>query len=50
LFVAAGTGEFFSLTPTGVAIVVEAAVAEVGGRISVLAPCGYGIAMAKEFL
>jgi 5-dehydro-4-deoxyglucarate dehydratase len=49
LFAAGGTGEFFSLTPREVATVLEVAVAEVKGRFPLLAPCGYGTAMAKEF-
>ncbi len=47
LFVAGGTGEFFSLTPGEVAEVVRIAVAEVGGRLPLIAPCGYGTEMAK---
>jgi 5-dehydro-4-deoxyglucarate dehydratase len=49
LFVAGGTGEFFSLTPGEVATVVEIAVAEAKGRLPLLAPCGYGTALAQEF-
>ena len=48
LFVAGGTGEFFSLTPAEVAEVVGIAVAEVGGRLPLVAPCGYGTEMAIE--
>ena len=48
LFAAGGTGEFFSLTPNEVNSVVRAAVAEVGGRVPVIAGCGYGTAMAVE--
>ena len=48
LFAAGGTGEFFSLTPAEVAEVVEVAVAEVAGRLPLIAPCGYGTEMAKE--
>lgn len=49
LFAAGGTGEFFSLTPAEVDRVVRAAVAETGGRIPVIAPAGYGTAMAQEY-
>jgi 5-dehydro-4-deoxyglucarate dehydratase len=49
LFAAGGTGEFFSLTPTEFAAVVQAAVAQTDGQVPVLAGCGYGTAMAKEF-
>ncbi|MDE2349161.1 MAG: 5-dehydro-4-deoxyglucarate dehydratase [Gammaproteobacteria bacterium] len=48
LFVGGGTGEFFSLTPAEVAGVVKIAVAEVGRRLPLIAPCGYGTEMAKE--
>lgn len=46
LFAAGGTGEFFSLTPAEVAIVVAAAVAEAGGTLPVISGCGYGTAIA----
>jgi 5-dehydro-4-deoxyglucarate dehydratase len=49
LFAAGGTGEFFSLTPTEFAAVVHAAVEQTARRVPVLAGCGYGTAMAKEF-
>ncbi len=49
LFAAGGTGEFFSLTLSEFASVVKAAVDETAGRVPVLAGCGYGTAMAKEF-
>ena len=49
LFAAGGTGEFFSLTPREVATVLAIAVAEVNGRLPLLAPCGYGTGMAIEF-
>jgi 5-dehydro-4-deoxyglucarate dehydratase len=49
LFAAGGTGEFFSLTLTEFAAVVQAAVAQTAGQVPVLAGCGYGTAMAKEF-
>jgi 5-dehydro-4-deoxyglucarate dehydratase len=48
LFAAGGTGEFFSLTQAEVSRVVSAAVAENGRRIPVIAPSGYGTAMACE--
>jgi 5-dehydro-4-deoxyglucarate dehydratase len=48
LFVAGGTGEFFSLRPDEVEAVVRAAVQEVAGRLPVIAGCGYGTAMAVE--
>jgi len=47
-FAAGGTGEFFSLRPNEVGDVVSAAVAEVRGRVPVIAGCGYGTAMAVE--
>ena len=49
LFAAGGTGEFFSLTLSEFSSVVSAAVSETAGRAPVLAGCGYGTAMAKEF-
>ena len=49
LFAAGGTGEFFSLTPAEVETVVAAAVDAAGAEIPVLAPAGYGTAMAVEF-
>jgi len=49
LFAAGGTGEFFSLTLSEFSKVVRAAVQETAGRAPVLAGCGYGTAMAKEF-
>lgn len=50
LFAAGGTGEFFSLTPAEVDRVVRAAVSEIGGgNIPIIAPSGYGTAMAKEY-
>jgi 5-dehydro-4-deoxyglucarate dehydratase len=48
LFAAGGTGEFFSLTSAEVEQVVRAAVEETRGRVPVIAPAGYGTAMAKE--
>lgn len=49
LFSAGGTGEFFSLTLEEFQKVVEAAVRETAGRVPVLAGCGYGTALAKQF-
>jgi 5-dehydro-4-deoxyglucarate dehydratase len=49
LFAAGGTGEFFSLTLSEFSEVIAAAVAETAGRIPVVAGCGYGTAMAREF-
>jgi 5-dehydro-4-deoxyglucarate dehydratase len=49
LFAAGGTGEFFSLTLNEFSAVVGAAVRETEGQVPVLAGCGYGTAMAKEF-
>ena len=49
LFAAGGTGEFFSLTLDEFSQVVSAAVAEAAGRVPVIAGCGYGTAMAKQF-
>ena len=49
LFAAGGTGEFFSLTLDEFATVVRAAVEETASKAPVLAGCGYGTAMAKQF-
>jgi 5-dehydro-4-deoxyglucarate dehydratase len=49
LFAAGGTGEFFSLTLAEFSAVVSAAVQQTAGRVPVVAGCGYGTAMAKEF-
>src|SRR5215470_8326373 len=49
LFAAGGTGEFFSLALEEFSAVVSAAVAETGGRVPVVAGCGYGTAIAKQF-
>ena len=49
LFAAGGTGEFFSLALDEFADVVSAAVEETAGKVPVLAGCGYGTAMAKQF-
>lgn len=49
LFAAGGTGEFFSLALGEFANIVGAAVRETAGRVPVIAGCGYGTAIAKEF-
>lgn len=49
LFTAGGTGEFFSLGLEEFSSVVSAAVTETAGRVPVLAGCGYGTSMAKQF-
>jgi 5-dehydro-4-deoxyglucarate dehydratase len=49
LFAAGGTGEFFSLTLEEFSKVVSAAVQQTGNRVPVVAGCGYGTAMAKQF-
>ncbi len=49
LFAAGGTGEFFSLTPAEVDRAVRTAVDETDGRVPVIAPAGYGTAMAQQF-
>jgi 5-dehydro-4-deoxyglucarate dehydratase len=49
LFAAGGTGEFFSLTLGEFSEVVRAAVQQTAGRVPVVAGCGYGTAIAKEF-
>ncbi|MEO6040786.1 MAG: 5-dehydro-4-deoxyglucarate dehydratase [Croceibacterium sp.] len=46
LFPAGGTGEFFSLTPAEVGVVIRAAVAETAGKVPVVSGCGYGTAIA----
>jgi 5-dehydro-4-deoxyglucarate dehydratase len=48
LFAAGGTGEFFSLTPAEFSRVVAAAASETGGRVPLLAGCGYGTRTAIE--
>jgi 5-dehydro-4-deoxyglucarate dehydratase len=50
LFAAGGTGEFFSLTPAEVVRVVAAAVAEAPAELPVIAPAGYGTAIAVEMV
>lgn len=49
LFAAGGTGEFFSLTLEEFSKVVSAAVQQTNRRVPVVAGCGYGTAMAKQF-
>lgn len=49
LFAAGGTGEFFSLTLEEFSRVVSAAVSEAGGRVPVVAGCGYGTRTAIQF-
>jgi 5-dehydro-4-deoxyglucarate dehydratase len=49
LFAAGGTGEFFSLTLDEFSKVVSAAVQQTNHRVPVVAGCGYGTAMAKQF-
>src|SRR5580704_10672520 len=49
LFAAGGTGEFFSLTLQEFSQVVSAAVEQTHQRVPVVAGCGYGTAMAKQF-
>lgn len=48
LFAAGGTGEFFSLTPAEVGRVVRAAAAETPDGVPLVAPAGYGTAIAVE--
>jgi 5-dehydro-4-deoxyglucarate dehydratase len=49
LFAAGGTGEFFSLGLDEFERVVRAAVSETDGRVPVIAGCGYGTSLAREF-
>ena len=49
LFIAGGTGEFFSLTLAECRRIVAAAVAVAAGRVPIIAGIGYGTAMAVEF-
>jgi 5-dehydro-4-deoxyglucarate dehydratase len=49
LFAAGGTGEFFSLTLSEFSSVVRAAVTQTAKQVPLVAGCGYGTAMAKEF-
>ncbi|MHA6799972.1 5-dehydro-4-deoxyglucarate dehydratase [Bounagaea algeriensis] len=48
LFAAGGTGEFFSLTPAEVEQVVTAATREAPRDVPIIAPAGYGTALAAE--
>jgi 5-dehydro-4-deoxyglucarate dehydratase len=48
LFAAGGTGEFFSLTPDEVQQTVAAAVDAAPDRVPVIAPAGYGTALATD--
>jgi len=50
LFICGGTGEFVSLTFSEWRAAVAAAVEEVGGAVPVVAGCGYGAAMAREYV
>jgi 5-dehydro-4-deoxyglucarate dehydratase len=49
VFVACGTGEFFSLAPTEYEEVVRACVQQVDGRVPVVAGTGYGTRLACEY-
>ena len=49
LFAAGGTGEFFSLNLQEFSAVVAAAVQQTDHRVPVVAGCGYGTAIAKQF-
>ena len=49
LFAAGGTGEFFSLTLQEFSTVVSVAVQQTNHRVPVVAGCGYGTAIAKQF-
>lgn len=49
LFAAGGTGEFFSLSLDDFSQVIGAAVSEVGGKVPVIAGCGYGTRTAIQF-
>ncbi len=49
LFAAGGTGEFFSLTLDEFSRVVAAAAVQTRGRVPVVAGCGYGTAIARQF-
>lgn len=49
LFAAGGTGEFFSLNLPEFKSVVLAAVQQTNGRVPVVAGCGYGTAIARQF-
>jgi len=49
LFAAGGTGELFSLTLEEFSAVVSAAVEQTNHCVPVVAGCGYGTAMARQF-
>lgn len=49
VFAAGAAGEFFSLTLEEYFRVVSAAAEQAGGRVPVVAGCGYGTAMARQF-
>ncbi|MFD2418308.1 5-dehydro-4-deoxyglucarate dehydratase [Amycolatopsis pigmentata] len=49
VFVACGTGEFFSLALDEYAEIVRIAVEETGGRMPVVAGVGYGWAIARQY-
>lgn len=49
IFVACGTGEFFSLAPKEYEDVVRACVQQVDGRVPVVAGTGYGTQLACEY-
>jgi 5-dehydro-4-deoxyglucarate dehydratase len=48
LFAAGGTGEFFSIAPDEFPAVVRAAVEGAGGRVPIVAGCGYGTRLAVQ--
>lgn len=50
LFIACGTGEFFSLDPAEYGQLAAAAVQVVGGSVPVFAGAGYGIRQARPYL
>jgi len=49
LFAAGGTGEFFSLTLQEFSRVISVAAQQTNHRVPVVAGCGYGTAIAKQF-
>jgi 5-dehydro-4-deoxyglucarate dehydratase len=49
LFAAGGTGEFFSLAPDEYPQIIRAAVEGAGGKLPILAGCGYGTRIAVQF-
>jgi 5-dehydro-4-deoxyglucarate dehydratase len=48
VFPAGGTGEFFGQTPAEIGVIVRATVAEAKSGVPVMAPAGYGTALAVE--